>query len=156
MCLKYLGKLTKSDYCIIKRKDFMLIIRRGGTFLPTLGHVRVNDARFKDVFFTDKESAHEILEEAYTRYAPATESKSPPQTRQRSDTTPEHGFWDYIAAKSGVKKPDTSVDAPTEKSAYLRKKPMSKDTDRSFDVLKEHMDISFPVLAQIARVYLSV
>ena len=27
------------------------------------------DARFKEVFFTDKESAHEILEGAYTRYA---------------------------------------------------------------------------------------
>ena len=41
MCWKYLGKLTKSDYCIIKGKDSMLIIRRGGTFLPTPGHVRV-------------------------------------------------------------------------------------------------------------------
>ena len=56
------------------------------------------DVRFKEVFFTDKESAHEILEEAYARYAPATESKSPPQKRQQSDITPEHGFWDYIAA----------------------------------------------------------
>ena len=93
-------------------------------------------ARFKEVFFTDKDSAHEILEEAYTIYAPVTESKSPPQKRQRSDTTLEHGIWDYIAAKSGVKKPDTSVDAPTEISAYLRKKPMSKDTGRSFDVLE--------------------
>ena len=27
------------------------------------------DARFKEVFFTDEVSAHEILEEAYTRYA---------------------------------------------------------------------------------------
>ena len=93
-------------------------------------------ARFKEVFFTDKESAHEILEEAYTIYAPVTESKSPPQKRLQSDTTLEHGIWDYIATKSGVKKPDTSVDAPTEISAYLRKKPMSKDTDRSFDVLE--------------------
>ena len=41
MYWKYLGKLTKSDYYIIKRKDSMLIIRRGGTFLPTPGHVRV-------------------------------------------------------------------------------------------------------------------
>ena len=41
MCWKYLGKLTKSDYYIIKRKDSMLIIRRGGPFLPTPGHVRV-------------------------------------------------------------------------------------------------------------------
>ena len=89
------------------------------------------DARFKDVFFTDNESAYEVLEEAYTRYnyAPTTKSKSPPQKRQRCDTTPGHGFWDYIAAKSGVEKPDTSVDAPTEISAYLRKKPMPKDTD---------------------------
>ena len=112
------------------------------------------DARFKDVFCTNKESAHEILEEAYTRYAPVTESKSPPQKRQRCDTTPEHGFWEYIAAKSGVKKPDTSVDAPTEISAYLRKKPMSKDTDPLM-YWKEHVDI-FPVLAQLAQVYLFV
>ena len=42
MYWKYLGKLTKSDYSIIKRKDSMLMIRRGGTFLPTPGHVRVN------------------------------------------------------------------------------------------------------------------
>ena len=112
------------------------------------------DARFKDVFFTDKESAHEILEEAYTRYAPVTASKSPPQKRQRSDTTPEHGIWDYIAAKSGVKKPDTSVDAPTEISAYLRKKPMPKDTDPLM-YWKEHVDI-FPVLAEIICVYLPV
>ena len=41
MYWKYLGKLTKSAYYIIKRKDSMLIIRRGGTFLPTPGHVRV-------------------------------------------------------------------------------------------------------------------
>ena len=41
MYWKYLGKLTKSDYYIIERKDSMLIIRRGGTFLPTPGHVRV-------------------------------------------------------------------------------------------------------------------
>ena len=41
MYWKYLGKLTKSDYYIIKRKDSMLIIRRGGTFLPTPGQVRV-------------------------------------------------------------------------------------------------------------------
>ena len=106
------------------------------------------------MFFTDKESAHEILEEAYTRYAPVIASKSPPQKRQRCDTTPEHGFWEYIAAKSGVKEPDTSVDAPTEISAYLREKPMSKDTDPLM-YWKEHVDI-FPVLAQIARVYLSV
>ena len=108
------------------------------------------------MFFTDKESAHEILEEAYSRYAPVTASKSPPQKRQRSDTTPEHRFWEYIAAKSGVKKPDTSVDAPSEISAYLRKKPtsMSKDTDPLM-YWKEHVDI-FPILAQIARVYLSV
>ena len=33
----------KSDYYIVKKKDSMLIIRRGGTFLPTPGHVRVND-----------------------------------------------------------------------------------------------------------------
>ena len=32
----------KSDYYIVKKKDSMLIIRRGGTFLPTPGHVRVN------------------------------------------------------------------------------------------------------------------
>ena len=112
------------------------------------------DARFKNVFFTDKESAHEILEEAYTRFAPVTESKSPLQKRQRSDTTPEHGFWDYIAAKSGVEKADTSVDAPTEISAYLGKKPMPKDTDPLM-YWKDDAD-TFPVLAQIARVYLSV
>ena len=29
-------------------------------------------ARFKDVFFTNKESAHEILEEAYTRHVTAS------------------------------------------------------------------------------------
>ena len=74
--------------------------------------------------------------EAYTRYAPVTASKSPP---------PEHGIWDYIAAKSGVEKPDTSIDAPTEISAYLRKKPMPKDTDPLM-YWKEHVDI-FPVLA---------
>ena len=77
-----------------------------------------------------------MLEEAYTRYAPVTASKSPPQKRQRSDTTPEHGIWDYIAAKSGVKKPDTSVDAKTEISAYLRKKPMHAQGYRPFDVLE--------------------
>ena len=41
MCLKHLGKLTKYDYYKIKSKDSILIIRRGGTFLPTPGHVRV-------------------------------------------------------------------------------------------------------------------
>ena len=41
MCLKHLGKLTKYDYYIIKSKDSILIIRRGGTFLPTPGHIRV-------------------------------------------------------------------------------------------------------------------
>ena len=106
------------------------------------------------MFFTDKESAHEILEEAYTRYAPVTASKSPPHQRQRSDTTPDHGFWDYIAAKSGLEKPDSTVDVPTEISAYLRKKPMPKNTDPLM-FWKEHVDI-FPVLEQIARVYLSV
>ena len=44
MYWKYLGKLTKSDYYIVKKKDSMLIIRRGGTFLPTPGHVRVNNS----------------------------------------------------------------------------------------------------------------
>ena len=46
MYWKYLGKLTKSDYNIIERKDSMLIIRRGGTFLRTPGHVRVKGAKF--------------------------------------------------------------------------------------------------------------
>ena len=58
MYWKYLGKLTKSDYYIIKRKDSMLIIRRGGTFLPTPGHVRV-----KPNF---SESDHKVFE--YRRY----------------------------------------------------------------------------------------
>ena len=105
------------------RRDMLASLEKRYENLYTCPHYVIYtllDVRFKEVFFTDNESAHEILEEAYTRYAPATESKSPP---------PEHGIWDYIAAKSGVKKPDTSVDAPTEISAYLRKKPMSKDTD---------------------------
>ena len=49
---KYLGKLTKSDYYIIKRKDSMLIIRSGGTFLPTPGHVRVKSVN-KSMVLTD-------------------------------------------------------------------------------------------------------
>ena len=63
MYWKYLGKLTKSDYYIIKRKDSILIIRRGGTFLPTPGHVKVklykvgNNLSFwnndLDIFITD-------------------------------------------------------------------------------------------------------
>ena len=31
----------KSDYYIIKRQNSILIIRRGGTFLPIPGHFRV-------------------------------------------------------------------------------------------------------------------
>ena len=50
MYWKYLGKLTKSDYYIIERKDSMLIIRRGGTFLPTPGHVRVKIVKYCDVW----------------------------------------------------------------------------------------------------------
>ena len=83
------------------RRDMLASLEKRHENLYTCPHYVIYtllDVRFKEVFFTDNESAHEILEEAYTRYAPATESKSPPQKRQRSDTTPEHGFWDYIAA----------------------------------------------------------
>ena len=55
MCWKYLGKLSKSDYCIIKRKDSMLIIRRGGTYLPTPGHVRVKVHNQIGLKLTEKE-----------------------------------------------------------------------------------------------------
>ena len=100
--------------------------------------------------FSQTNSLHMKYCRKLTRYAPVTESKSLPQKGQRNDTTPEHGFWVYIAAKSGVEKPDTSVDAPTEILAYLEKKPMPKDTDPLM-YWKEHVNI-FPVLVQIARV----
>ena len=57
MCLKHLGKLTKYDYYIIKSKDSILIIRRGGTFLPTPGHIRVKAislGKVQNYFFPQK------------------------------------------------------------------------------------------------------
>ena len=136
--LTSIGTKTADHGVKSMKRDMLASLEKRYENLYTCPHYVIYtllDARFKEVFFTDKESAHEILEEAYTRYAPATESMSPPQKRQRCDTTPEHGLWDYIAAKSGFEKPDTSVDAPTEISEHLRKKPMPKDTD-PFDVLE--------------------
>ena len=56
MYWKYLGKLTKSDYYIVKKKDSMLIIRRGGTFLPTPRHVRVKSVVHKNKLYRDWKS----------------------------------------------------------------------------------------------------
>ena len=66
MYWKYLGKLTKSDYYVMKRKDSMLIIRRGGTFLPTPGHVRVNSTiasmNSKSMTEFDLHNKHNIID----------------------------------------------------------------------------------------------
>ena len=93
------------------------------------------DARFKDLFFTDIESAREILEEAYTRYAPVTASKSLP---------PEHGIWDYIAAKSGVEKP-LHFSRCTNRNISIFEKETHAQGYRPFDVLERTCGYLFSI-----------